>query len=149
MTSIFYNTVAIILSLLMYTVAVPVEAQMTGSAVLISNNIIHDDVNSPASGYFDVYVDGDTLSVKGSFKNLSGTYRTAGIYYGENDENGNLLFRLSPKFKGSKSRAEFVRIENSFRISEPLINALRNGNLYIAIGSSEFPRGEIRGQIEM
>lgn len=126
-----------------------VLSQKTGSAILSGNNIVYDDVSTPASGYFDVYVEGDTLSVKGSFDNLSGTYRSAGIYYGENDENGNLLFRLSPRFQGSKNEATFVRMENAFRISSPLKQALQNGNLYISIGSSEYPRGEIRGQIEM
>jgi len=125
------------------------NSQKTGSVYLSSNKIVYDDVNTPASGYFDVYIDGDTLSVKGSFDNLSGTYRSAGIYYGEKDENGNLLFRLSPRFQGSKNEAAFVRMENSFRISSPLKQALNNGKLYISIGSSEYPRGELRGQIEM
>lgn len=104
-------------------------------------------VRTPAMGQMEVYFESDTLYVSGEFSDLRDTYWSAHIHFGEEGERGNRLFRLTAELNEDKRSGTFKKEENKFHLRELQREALRNGNLYINIGSERNQNGEIRGQI--
>lgn len=104
-------------------------------------------VPSPGSGNIDVTLRGDTLSVKGEFNQLSSAYYGAFIHYGDEDEQGNQLFRMEPELDKSKIGGTFDPERNKWKLNETLLQALAEGRLYINIYSNNYTRGELRGQV--
>ncbi|MEX0769666.1 MAG: CHRD domain-containing protein [Balneolaceae bacterium] len=104
-------------------------------------------VPTPATGMAEVTLKSDTLIVDGNFSDLREPYRSAAIFYGEEGEQGNQLFTLNPSLNEDKTSGSFSGNDNRFTLGGEIRKALSEGNLYIAITSSKYPRGEIRGQI--
>ncbi|MEX2601998.1 MAG: CHRD domain-containing protein [Balneolaceae bacterium] len=99
------------------------------------------------TGTVEVNLQSDTLIVSGHFRDLVGTYSTAGIHYGGEKESGNRLFRLVPELDEELKSGEFSADENRFFLPASVKEALREGKLYINIVTRRHQRGEIRGQI--
>ncbi len=105
-------------------------------------------VRTPATGEFEVYVESDTLYVRGQFSDLRGHYWSAFVHYGAVGEEGNRLFRLSPdELNEEQNAGTFIFEDNKFHLRELQREALREGNMYINISSNRNQEGEIRGQI--
>lgn len=104
-------------------------------------------VPTPATGMAEVTLKSDTLIVDGNFSDLREPYRSAAIFYGEEGEQGNQLFTLKPSLNEGRTSGTFSGNDNRFTLGDEIRKALAEGNLYIAITSSRYPRGEIRGQI--
>ena len=105
------------------------------------------EVRTPAIGFVEVTVEGDTLFVEGNFSDLRGTYWSAHIHYGGPRDSGNRLYRLTAVLNEERSGGEFRAEDNRFVLRQAQIEALSEGKLYIKIASNRSQRGEIRGQI--
>lgn len=121
-------------------------AQRTAEINLTGFNMV-PEVRTPAIGFVEVTVEGDTLSVEGTFSDLRGTYWAAHIHFGGPRESGNRLYRLTPVLNEEKNGGEFRKEDNRFVLRPAQVQALADGKLYIKIASNRNQRGEIRGQI--
>lgn len=136
----------ILLPLLLFTLN-DLTAQST-YPVLLSGTEHVPPVRTPATGEFEVYIESDTLYVRGEFSDLRGHYWSAFIHYGEEGDEGNRLFRLSPdELNEEQNAGTFIFEDNKFPLRELQREALREGNMYINISSNRNQEGEIRGQI--
>lgn len=104
-------------------------------------------VGTPAFGSLEVWLESDTLYVRGSFTDLTGHYWAGHIHFGEPGKTGNRLFRLRPNLSENQREGSFHESENKFPLRPAQRQALRNGNLYIVISSNRHQQGEIRAQI--
>ena len=85
--------------------------------------------------------------MKGYFNQLSSPFYGSFIHYGNNDERGNQLIRLEPELNKSKTGGAFDPENNRWGLTKNQLQALAEGSLYINIYSTNYPRGELRGQI--
>ncbi len=89
-------------------------------------------------------VDATTRDITGglSFKGLSGTLTSAGIYQAAAGQNA-----ATPIINLTVDRVNAVVPAGTPALTVDQFNALQAGNLYFLIKTSTFPNGEIRGQI--
>ena len=121
-------------------------AQNSGEVILAGYNQV-PAVQSSGTGVIRVEVRSDTLFVEGSFQDLNGMYRSAGIYHGRESESGNRLRGLSPDLEEDRSGGSFDSERNYFELRPSILEALQQGRLYINITTDRHRQGEIRGQI--
>lgn len=137
----------LLLPLMFFIISIPAYAQATYEVALTGVEKV-PSVRTPAMGNLEVWVDSDSLYVRGAFYDLRGSYWAAHVHFGKRGENGNRLFRLNVSELDEDHRnGEFRSEENAFALRPAQRQALRNGNLYIVISSNRFQQGEIRGQI--
>jgi hypothetical protein len=122
------------------------EAQNSATVLLAGYKLI-PPVPSPASGKLTFTLTGDTLTVEGAFEELTSPFWGAYIHYGAADERGNQIFELNPELNEQKTGGNFDPAKNRFVLNNSQKQALSQGLLYVNIYSSEYQRGEIRGQI--
>lgn len=104
---------------------------------------------SEASGTAHAELDGDELTVTGTFSNLSSALvevsgSAAHVHNAPRGENGPIVFNLvitstdnlNGVFTGSKT------------LSDDQKDAFKNGDLYVNVHSVSYDAGEIRGQLE-
>lgn len=104
-------------------------------------------VRTSGVGTATVTLHGDTLIVKGKFKNLSGNYSGAHIMVSLRGEGGNQLYRLKVNLNDNKTGGKLEAKENRFVLSKTEKQLLKKGDLYLNISSFEHQRGELRGNI--
>jgi len=121
-------------------------AQQSGILILAGYKSV-PSVNTAANGTVEVTLKGDSLSVEGSFSDLSNYYYGSSIFYGEEGTQGNQLFNLDPDINEDRISGTFKTSKNTFRLNEAQLEALANGNLYLSILSYDHKRGELRAQI--
>lgn len=126
--------------------AFSVQAQKSATVLLAGYKHI-PPVPSPGNGSITITLQQDTLSVKGYFNQLSSPFYGSFIHYGNNDERGNQLIRLEPELNKSKTGGAFDPENNRWGLTKNQLQALAEGSLYINIYSTNYPRGELRGQI--
>lgn len=134
---------AFILFLMM---SMPALAQQSRTVTLAGYNSV-PKITTAASGTITVTLNNDTLSVEGTFSDLSNYYYGAAIFYGKKGEQGNQMFRLDADVAENHISGSFSPQKNSFGLTEGQLKELANGNLYISIYSYDHKRGEIRAQI--
>jgi hypothetical protein len=122
------------------------QAQQSHTIILTGYNSV-PKVETPARGDAKITLENDTLIVEGSFTNLSGYYFGSAIFYGDKGEQGNKLISLNPTIKESNTGGVFEKENNTFKLTEGQLEALREGNLYINIMSFENQVGELRAQL--
>jgi len=105
------------------------------------------EVRTPAIGFVEVTIEGDSLFVEGKFSDLRGSYWSAYIHYGEPGKIGNRLFRLTAELNEDRNGGVFKKEDNRFELRESHMEAIRKGFMYINVASNRNQRGEIRGQI--
>jgi len=121
-------------------------AQQTVEINLAGYNQV-PSVNSSGTGLMKVTLQSDSLFIEGTFQDLRGNYRSSAIHYGSSRESGNRLFGLKVQIDEDRKGGTFNKEENAFALRPSLVEALKEGNLYINIGTDRFQQGEIRGQI--
>lgn len=137
-----------ILMIFIFSLSTAVSAlgQQTVQVVLTGMDQI-PEVSTTATGIVDVTVEGDSLTVEGSFSDLRGNYTGLSIYHGREGRQGNQLLRLNvdvdDDYKGGTINPE----KNRFELPGGIKTALSQGRLYMSITSDRFRQGEIRGQI--
>lgn len=104
-------------------------------------------VQTSATGSVDVTLKGDSLSVQGSFSNLSSYYFGSAIFYGEKGEEGNQILSLNADIADNNTSGTYEKSKNTFKLTEGQLDALSEGNLYISVMSFDHQRGELRAQL--
>lgn len=104
-------------------------------------------VRTAGFGKITFTVEGDSLFVSGEFSDLTGQYRSANIHFGKRGDTGPRIFRLSANPEDEHKSGVIRSERNRFELSEAIKNALREGRMYVNIGSSRNQMGEIRGQV--
>lgn len=118
-----------------------------GNTLILAGYKSVPKVQTPATGQVNVSLNGDSLSVEGSFSDLSSYYFGSAIFYGEKGEQGNQIIDLSPDIHENRTGGTFDKSKNTFKLTEGQMDALSNGNLYINIMSFDHQRGELRAQL--
>jgi len=122
-------------------------AQSDKIDVILNGINVVPDVRTPATGAAKVWVESDTLYVRGEFSGLMSYYYASNIHYGGEGENGNPIYKLKADISDDHTSGVFDPEKNKFPLSEATMEAFENGNLYITVASDKKRRGEIRGQI--
>lgn len=104
-------------------------------------------VPTTGSGLATVQLYGDTLSVRGKFKDLTGNFSGAYLMVSIRGQGGNQLYRLKADLNNEKTGGTFIREENRFILSPSEKALLKKGDLYINVSSFENQKGELRGNI--
>lgn len=128
-----------------------INASGTFKGVLNGSNEANP-VTSRASGMVTATLDGNTLTLEGSFKNLSSDLATsiaggAHIHAGMAGENGPVLFPLNVNADADLRGGTFVASENTFELSSGQVDTLMNRGLYVNIHSEQYQSGELRSQL--
>lgn len=123
------------------------SAQNKGEEIILNGIKMVPNVQTSATGTAYVWVQSDTIYVSGKFMDLQSYYYTSNIHYGEKGETGNPIYRLHPDVSEDHTSGTFHPDNNKFKLSEAMLEAFNNGNLYITVASDKRRRGEIRGQI--
>lgn len=122
------------------------HAQQSHTIILTGYNSV-PKAETSARGDAKITLKNDTLTVEGSFNDLSGYYFGSGIFYGEKGEQGNKLISLNPTIKENRTDGVFEKSKNTFKLTEGQLEALRDGELYINVMSFENQLGELRAQL--
>ncbi len=106
-------------------------------------------VFTAATGSVDATLDGNTLTLSGSFEGLSTPIEPVGgtgvhIHTGFTGENGGVEVSLDPELTNGNTAGTF---DESVTLSAEQIEMLQNRGLYINIHSEAYPAGELRGQL--
>lgn len=109
-------------------------------------------VMSEGSGALALELDGNTLTVSGSFQNLEGTLATqvaggAHLHLGFAGENGGIEVLLNPTPSEDGKSAVFLAEENTIELESIQVKAIEARKFYANIHSSAFLSGELRGQV--
>jgi len=117
-------------------------------AVLSGLNVIQP-ANSTGSGNVTVTLSqsGDSIFVQGSFSNLVGDHTASHIHVGFADENGGVVYPLTATVDADNKGGTFEIQNNTFPIGGDTLAQLQGGQLYVNVHTTEYPAGEIRGQI--
>ncbi len=122
-------------------------AQNQAREIILNGVNMVPDVQTPATGTAKVWIESDTLYVSGDFMNLRSSYFGSNIHYGEKGETGNPIYKLKADVSEDRTSGSFDPEKNKFKLSEAMLEAFKNGNLYLTVASDKNRRGEIRGQI--
>jgi|GEM_PF-4679968 len=87
-----------------------------------------------------------TLRIRGELNNLMGDFVSMNVHMGMAGSNGTAVFELDPIIQPDGS-IELTTFDNTFALSESLLDTLNDRGLYINVTSTLFPSGEVRGQI--
>ncbi|MEZ5055927.1 MAG: CHRD domain-containing protein [Saprospiraceae bacterium] len=109
-------------------------------------------IMTTANGAVDLELNGDELTLSGSFSNLSSPLNTAiaggaHIHVGLPGENGAVVFPLTPNTSPDGMNGIFVGSKNTFTLTPSQLDDLRARRFYVNIHSMNFAGGELRGQI--
>lgn len=103
--------------------------------------------NSTASGKIFASLNGNTLTISGSFTGLSSNYVGSHIHQGAAGVNGPVLFTLNPVTNLPPLSGEYFTVNNVFLLTDNQKILLHQSELYVNIHSVNFPNGEIRAQL--
>ncbi|MBK8563314.1 MAG: CHRD domain-containing protein [Saprospiraceae bacterium] len=109
-------------------------------------------VNTTALGGAKLELNGNLLTVSGSFADLVGQFDAnvmggAHIHVGAAGQSTGLVRTLTPTVSPDLQSGFFVAAQNSFTLTNAEVNQLRNENYYLNIHTTLEANGEIRGQI--
>jgi hypothetical protein len=109
-------------------------------------------VETPARGALILELDGDDLTVSGSFTSLAGDFNAniAGgshLHLAPAGQNGGILIPLMATVDAGMRSGVFEAANNKFTLEESQMAALRARKLYANIHTTTSPSGEIRGQV--
>ncbi|MGB3616650.1 MAG: CHRD domain-containing protein, partial [Catalinimonas sp.] len=125
----------------------PANAYLT--AKLSGNNEVQP-VMSGGMGGLKLELNGDMLTVTGSFQNLDSTYAAAigaHLHEGGPDENGPVIVPLTVMLSDDSLSATFMADSNMYTVEPDTITALLTGGHYANVHSLKYPTGELRGQV--
>ena len=107
---------------------------------------------SGAYGSMTANLEGNVLSLSGSFFGLSGDFDAAAaggahIHQAVAGRNGGIELLLTTEVSADLRSGTYDASANTFTLTDELLTALNNRELYVNIHSTRFPSGELRGQI--
>ncbi|MCB0632526.1 MAG: CHRD domain-containing protein [Saprospiraceae bacterium] len=109
-------------------------------------------VSTPAHGMITASLDGNVLTVEGSFSGLSGDFASdvAGgshIHLAYAGQNGGIQIRLNATLDEDLHGGDYLPENNTFTLTEEQLQALTERRLYVNIHSTASRSGELRGQL--
>lgn len=119
---------------------------------ILSGNHEPFPILSQANGSVNLTLNGDTLTLAGSFSGVSSGVDTAiaggaHIHTAMAGRNGAVTFGLKPVLSDGFSSGTFDVASNTFILDEDMKTALNSRSMYINVHSVDHSGGEIRGQI--
>lgn len=110
---------------------------------------------STAQGGLSLEYDGSDLIVTGSFSGLGSDYTEVGetgsgahLHTGYAGENGGVEISLTPTLADDNRSGEFLAEDNTFEdVAPEIVTTLSNRGHYLNIHTTDYPGGEIRGQV--
>ncbi|MDZ7717594.1 MAG: CHRD domain-containing protein [Balneolaceae bacterium] len=128
-------------------ISVIAMGQSNKATVLLNGVERVPNVHTPATGTAEVWIESDSLYVKGEFSDLLNRYFSSNIHFGKKGETGNPIYKLQPDLSENYRSGTFDPEKNKFPLSDATREAFNNGMLYMIVASYDHRRGEIRGQI--
>ncbi|MDZ7367205.1 MAG: CHRD domain-containing protein [candidate division KSB1 bacterium] len=109
-------------------------------------------INSTGFGALVGELKGDTLTLSGSFNNLTSDFNPAvaggsHIHLGYAGQNGPIQFGLVPSVASDNRSGIFEAAANKIILTSALKDALEARRLYANVHTTAYPGGELRGQI--
>ncbi|MEX2604076.1 MAG: CHRD domain-containing protein [Gracilimonas sp.] len=104
-------------------------------------------VQSTGSGGLVFELVGDSLFISGSFSGLSDAYSASHIHLAPAGSSGGVEIGLNPSINDDDISGYYFASDNRFELTAAQQSALWNRELYVNVHSSEYPGGELRGQI--
>ncbi len=109
-------------------------------------------VATAAKGNISASLMGNQLMVSGSFQGLTSALATeinggAHLHIGYAGQNGPIVYPLTAVVSDDSLSGAFEVAENTFTLSDEELTLLRGRQMYVNIHSSDFPGGELRGQL--
>lgn len=129
----------------------PMEAYLS-----FGNEVIADSVEitmpSAASGAILALVSDTTLVISGSFSGLESDFNAdvaggAHVHLGSSVENGGIELMLVTTLGDDSRSGQFEAANNTFELTQEQASYLFNEQLYVNIHSTDYPSGELRGQM--
>lgn len=141
---------ALLLGMFSFGTLSQVQAQTVFEAQLSGSNQV-PAITSMASGSITATLDGNELTVEGSFQNLSSAVATeiaggAHLHTGMAGENGGVIFPLNITADG-ETAGTFEASENTFTLSSGQVDTLMMRGIYVNIHSANYQGGELRAQL--
>jgi len=136
----------LLLGILLLNSTTDVKAQQS-QKIILAGYKHKPPVSTTGSGMATVTLHGDTLTVKGKFKDLSANYSGAYLMVSIRGQGGNQLYRLKAELNEEKTGGKLIAKENRFVLSPAQKALLKKGDFYINISSFENQKGELRGNI--
>ncbi len=107
---------------------------------------------SSAVGEISAQLNGNVLTVSGSFSGLSSDFDVnvaggAHIHKGVAGRNGGVELLLDTELAADSRAGSYSATANTFTLTSDQLTALQNRELYINIHTLGFPAGELRGQL--
>ncbi len=109
-------------------------------------------ISSTGQGAFKLELNGDQLSLSGSFSDLTAEFDPAvaggsHLHEAPTGANGAIIFELVPELGDDNLSGVYQVRDNTFSLDEAQMTALKEGRLYFNIHTTDFPGGELRGQV--
>jgi cytoskeletal protein CcmA (bactofilin family) len=109
-------------------------------------------VTSMATGSVTAELDGNTLTVSGSFDGLTSPVATeiaggAHIHLGLAGQNGAVGFVLTSTLDSDQQGGSFMSSQNMFELSDEQKDILMQRGMYVNIHTAMYQNGELRGQL--
>ncbi len=104
-------------------------------------------VPTSATGMLTLTIKNDTLTVKGSFSDLTAPYLSSGIFFTQKKMAVNQLFTFDTELNEDETGGKLRAVNNRFPLSSAHKELLKNGELTIKIMSTKHNLGEIGADI--
>ncbi len=104
-------------------------------------------VKTMASGGLVFELNGDSLFVSGSFKDLSSAYSASHLHIGTTGTNGGVAFTLNATLETDSQSGTYLASENRFELTASQKTSLMNREFYVNVHTANNASGELRGQV--
>ena len=125
----------------------PAAAQAYRTFLAGSNEV--PPTETTARGIVTADRDGSTVSIGGYFEDLTSDIQAAHLHLGAPGQNGGVIFSLVVASSEENTAGIFDPADNSFTFNGEQLAALEAGNIYVNVHTSEYPNGEIRGNLSL
>lgn len=128
------------------------DCPMAFTATINGVNEVPVPVTSTGVGNLVASIAGNTLMVSGSFSGLTADFDAtiaggAHLHNGLAGQAGGIAVILTTQVDDDLRGGVFIASQNTFELTDEQADALRARGIYINIHSTEYPAGEIRGQL--
>jgi hypothetical protein len=109
-------------------------------------------IESQANGSFKLELNGEQLTLTGSFSELSGMFdaNIAGgshLHVAGPGNNGDIAIELNPTLEADLMSGIYTASDNQYMLDAMQMEQLRSGQWYVNIHTTTFGSGELRGQV--
>ncbi len=123
-----------------------IHAQTTFETTLSGSNEV-PSVATSANGSITATLNGNELTVEGSFEGLSSDYLFSHLHAGMAGEAGPVFFTLDATVDADSKGGTYASANNTFTLTSGQIDTLMARGIYVNIHSETNQAGELRGQL--